>query len=36
MDPVPIPELKCKKVEHTNILRDGDAGLFLAASKYQR
>ena len=31
MDPVPMPELECQKVEDTYILRDGAAGLFLAA-----
>ena len=36
MDPVPMPELSCEKVEDTYILRDGAAGLFLAASKFPR
>ncbi|MFT5707980.1 MAG: DNA topoisomerase-1 [Oceanospirillaceae bacterium] len=36
MDPVPMPELVCDKVEDTYILRDGAAGLFLAASKFPR
>ncbi len=36
MDPVPMPELVCEKVEDTYILRDGAAGLFLAASKFPR
>lgn len=36
MDPVPMPELECEKVEDTYILRDGAAGLFLAASKFPR
>lgn len=36
MDPVPMPELICEKVEDTYILRDGAAGLFLAASQFPR
>ena len=36
MDPVPMPELACEKVEDTYVLRDGAAGLFLAASKFPR
>ncbi|MEH6518007.1 MAG: type I DNA topoisomerase [Halioglobus sp.] len=36
MDPVPMPELICQKVEDTYILRDGAAGLFLAASQFPR
>ncbi|MGB1239516.1 MAG: DNA topoisomerase, partial [Pseudomonadales bacterium] len=36
MDPVPMPELACEKVEDTYILRDGASGLFLAASKFPR
>jgi DNA topoisomerase-1 len=36
MDPVPMPELACEKVEDTYILRDGAAGLFLAASQFPR
>jgi len=36
MDPVPTPELVCEKVEDTYILRDGAAGLFLAASKFPK
>lgn len=36
MDPVPMPELECLKVEDTYILRDGAAGLFLAASQFPR
>jgi DNA topoisomerase-1 len=36
MDPVPMPELACKKVEDTYVLRDGAAGLFLAASQFPR
>ncbi|NRP47252.1 MULTISPECIES: type I DNA topoisomerase [unclassified Marinobacterium] len=36
MDPVPMPELKCQKVDDTYILRDGASGLFLAASQFPR
>lgn len=36
MDPVPMPELPCEKVEDHYILRDGASGLFLAASKFPK
>ncbi len=36
MDPVPMPELACENVEDTYVLRDGAAGMFLAASKFPR
>ncbi len=36
MDPVPMPELICSKVDDHFILRDGAAGLFLAASKFPK
>jgi len=36
MDPVPMPELKCEKVDDTYILRDGASGMFLAASGFPR
>ncbi len=36
MDPVPMPELKCESVDDTYVLRDGAAGLFLAASQFPR
>ncbi len=36
MDPVPMPELACQKVEDHYVLRDGASGLFLAASKFPR
>ncbi|MDF1763015.1 MAG: type I DNA topoisomerase [Oleibacter sp.] len=36
MDPVPMPELQCVKVDDTYILRDGAAGLFLAASQFPK
>ena len=35
-DPVPMPELKCKTVEDHYVLRDGAAGIFLAASGFPR
>lgn len=36
MTPVPMPELQCVKVEDHYVLRDGAAGLFLAASKFPK
>lgn len=36
MDPVPMPELQCIKVDDTYILRDGAAGMFLAASQFPK
>lgn len=36
MTPVPMPELACEKVADTYVLRDGAAGLFLAASQFPR
>ena len=36
MDPVPMPELICQKVEDHYVLRDGAAGIFLAASQFPR
>ena len=36
MDPVPMPELRCEKVDDHFILREGAAGLFLAASGFPR
>lgn len=36
MDPVPMPELECKTVEDTYVLRDGAAGMFLAASQFPK
>ncbi len=35
-DPVPLPELHCEKVDDYYLLRDGAAGLFLAASKFPK
>ncbi len=36
MDPVPMPELACEKVDDHYVLRDGASGLFLAASQFPR
>lgn len=36
MDPIPMPELQCVKVEDTYVLRDGASGLFLAASQFPK
>ncbi len=36
MDPVPMPDLLCNKVEDHYILRDGAVGMFLAASQYPK
>lgn len=36
MDPVPMPELACNKVDDTYVLRDGAAGIFLAASQFPK
>ena len=36
MDPVPMPELQCAKVEDHYVLRDGASGIFLAASQFPR
>jgi DNA topoisomerase I len=36
MDPVPIPDLKCIKVDDFYVLRDGAAGMFLAASQFPK
>ncbi|SHE50582.1 DNA topoisomerase-1 [Microbulbifer donghaiensis] len=36
MDPVPMPELSCEKVDDHYILRDGASGLFLAASQFPK
>lgn len=36
MTPIPMPELACEKVTDTYVLRDGAAGLFLAASQFPR
>ncbi len=35
-DPVPMPELKCKKSDAYFLLRDGAAGLFLAAHTFPK
>ncbi|WP_257295250.1 type I DNA topoisomerase [Endozoicomonas sp. YOMI1] len=36
MEPVPMPELKCVKVDDHYVLRDGASGLFLAASQFPK
>ncbi|WP_428240929.1 type I DNA topoisomerase [Gynuella sp.] len=36
VDPIPMPELKCQKVDDTYVLRDGASGLFLAASQFPK
>ncbi len=36
MDPIPMPELACDKVDDHYILRDGASGLFLAASQFPK
>jgi len=35
-DPVPMPELRCSKVDDHFVLRDGASGLFLAASQFPK
>lgn len=35
-DPVPMPELKCAAVDDHYVLRDGAAGIFLAASQFPK
>ncbi|WP_227368622.1 type I DNA topoisomerase [Halomonas sp. M20] len=36
MDPIPMPELACQKVNDHYVLRDGASGLFLAASQFPK
>ncbi|MEY2973058.1 MAG: hypothetical protein RI886_835 [Pseudomonadota bacterium] len=36
MDPIPLPQLKCSKVEDHFLLRDSLKGLFLAASQFPK
>ncbi|MGB1967253.1 MAG: type I DNA topoisomerase [Litorivicinaceae bacterium] len=36
MDPIPMPWLKCQKVDDSYVLRDGASGLFLAASGFPK
>lgn len=36
MDPVPMPELKCLKVDDYYVLRDGASGMFLAAKGFPK
>ncbi len=35
-DPVPMPELRCVKVDDHYVLRDGASGIFLAASQFPK
>lgn len=35
-DPIPMPHLRCQKVDDYYLLRDGASGLFLAASQFPR
>ena len=35
-DPVPMPELLCERVDDHYVLRDGAAGIFLAASQFPK
>lgn len=35
-DPVPMPHLRCQKVDDFYLLRDGASGVFLAASRYPK
>ena len=35
-DPVPMPELRCANVDDHYVLRDGAAGIFLAASQFPK
>ena len=35
-DPIPMPELRCSRVDDHFVLRDGAAGLFLAASGFPK
>jgi DNA topoisomerase-1 len=36
VDPISMPELRCEKVDDHYVLRDGAAGLFLAASQFPK
>jgi DNA topoisomerase-1 len=36
MDPIPMPHLRCEKVDDFYVLRDGASGLFLAASRFPK
>jgi DNA topoisomerase I len=35
-DPIPMPDLKCQKVDDHYVLRDGASGIFLAASQFPK
>jgi DNA topoisomerase-1 len=36
VDPIPMPELRCEKCDDFFLLRDGAAGIFLAASQFPK
>lgn len=36
VDPIPMPHLRCEKVDDHYVLRDGASGLFLAASQFPK
>lgn len=36
VDPVPMPDLRCEKVDDYYLLRDGASGIFLAASQFPK
>lgn len=36
VDPIPMPDLRCDKVDDHYVLRDGASGLFLAASQFPK
>ena len=36
VDPIVMADLRCEKVDDHYVLRDGAAGLFLAASQFQK
>ncbi len=36
VDPIPLPHLKCEKCDDFYLLRDGAAGIFLAASQFPK
>ncbi len=36
VDPIPMPELRCEKCDDFYLLRDGAAGIFLAASQFPK
>lgn len=36
VDPIPMPELRCERVDDHYVLRDGASGIFLAASQFPK